>query len=29
MAKTLKPILIPKDVTVTPEGDKLTFKGKA
>ena len=28
MAKTLKPIPIPKDVTVKPEGDKLTFKGK-
>ena len=28
MAKTLKPIPIPKDVTVKLEGDKMTFKGK-
>jgi large subunit ribosomal protein L6 len=28
MAKTLKPIPIPKDVTVKPEGENLTFKGK-
>jgi large subunit ribosomal protein L6 len=28
MAKTLKPIPIPKDVTVKLDGDKMTFKGK-
>jgi large subunit ribosomal protein L6 len=28
MAKTLKPIPIPKDVTVKLEGEKMTFKGK-
>lgn len=28
MAKTLKPIVIPKDVTVARTGDKLAFKGK-